>query len=135
MSSYDPCRKAIAYHQPTLERCWLICSDQTRNLAKQLMQDYPQIIHCDAIHLIQDIYDPMQTSDCLDTIYKTLPIGWKDEDVIRDFTGMTVQVSVGMAFICASRQYPLQYTPAHLDAMLNPTGSLKPIEIVLSVPK
>ncbi len=130
VSRDEPCRKAIEYHLPLLERCWLICSSQSLDLAKKLKQDFPKLKIPEPI-VINDIYDPLEFYQQVRKIYKHLPPGWIPEDAIADFTGMTAQASVGMVLASLSVQSPLQYTPAQSQDG-KPTGrSLNPIEITL----
>ncbi|WP_243147458.1 CRISPR-associated protein [Scytonema sp. UIC 10036] len=109
VSREEPCRKAIEYHLPQLERCWLICSSQTLDLAKKLKQDFPNLTIPEPV-IINDIYDPLEFYQEVRKIYKYLPQEWMVEDVIADFTGMTAQGSVGMVIASLYEQSSLQYT-------------------------
>lgn len=130
VSRDEPCRKAIEYHLPQLEYCWLICSSQSIDIAKKLKQDFPQLKIYDPI-VVNDIYDPLEFYHVVRKIYKNLPKGWTIEDAIADFTGMTAQASVGMVLASLSVQSPLQYTPAESNDA-QPTGrSFNPMEITL----
>ncbi|MBW4613619.1 MAG: CRISPR-associated protein [Desmonostoc vinosum HA7617-LM4] len=130
VSRDEPCRKAIEYHFPQLEYCWLICSSQSLELAKKLKEDFPKLKILDPI-VVNDIYDPLEFYQVVRKIYNHLPPGWTVKDAIADFTGMTAQASVGMVLASLSIQGQLQYTPADsINGQL--TGhSLSPIEIVL----
>ena len=132
VSREEPCRKAIKHHYPKLEYCWLICSLQTSNIAKQLEQDFPKL-KIPQLQIINDVYDPIEFSRAVTKIYDRLPNGLTKNDVISDFTGMTAQGSVGMTIASLlMRKSRLQYTPAELRDG-KPTGnSLNPIEIVLN---
>lgn len=131
VSRLEPCKTAIAYHSPVLERCWLICSQTTLEIAKELKQDFSQLKIGDSI-VVNDVYDPIEFAQKVKGIYRNLPDGWSGEDIIADFTGMTALGSVGMALACLSSGHQLQYTPAELKDDGKQTGrSLKPIEIVL----
>ncbi|MEH1797026.1 MULTISPECIES: CRISPR-associated protein [unclassified Nostoc] len=130
VSRHEPCKKAIEYHLPELEYCWLICSSQSLDLAKKLKQDFPTLKIAEPI-VVNDIYDPLEFYQVVKKIYKNLPPGWTIEDAIADFTGMTAQGSVGMVLASLSVQSLLQYTPAEFKDG-QPTGySLNPIEITL----
>ncbi len=134
VSREEPCRKAIEYHLPQLERCWLICSSQTLDLAKKLKQDFPNLKIPEPI-IINDIYEPLEFYQEVRKIYNYLPQEWVIEDVVADFTGMTAQASVGMAIASLCEQSSLQYTPAELKDG-KPTGrSLNPIEITFATSK
>lgn len=131
VSKLEPCKTAIAYHAPVLERCWLICSQTTLDIAEKLKQDFSQLKIGDPI-VVNDVYDPIEFAQKVKGIYRNLPDGWNGEDIIADFTGMTALGSVGMALVCLSSGHQLQYTPADLGNDGKPTGrSLVPIEIVL----
>lgn len=138
VSRLEPCKTAIAYHTPVLERCWLICSETTVDMAKELKQEFSQrkisgpIIEIGEPIIVNDVYDPIEFAQKVKGIYRNLPDGWNGEDIIADFTGMTALGSVGMALACLSSGHQLQYTPAELKDDGKPTGrSLMPIEIVL----
>lgn len=131
VSKLEPCQKAIEYHQPVLERCWLICSTQSLELAQQLQRDYLKLKISDPI-VINDVYDPLEFYKCVKKIYASLPKDWTGQDIIADFTGMTAHASVGMVLASLSPQYQLEYTPAESNKDGKLTGrSLDPIEIVL----
>jgi hypothetical protein len=129
VSREEPCRQAISYHLPTLECCWLICSNQTLTIAQDLKAEFPNV-NIPEPWVIHDIYDPVEFNQVIRKIYENLPPKWTVEDVIADFTGMTAQGSVGM--VLASAFFPkikFQYTPAELKDG-KPTGrSLTPIGI------
>lgn len=131
VSREEPCRKAIEHHLPKLEYCWLICSSQSFNIAKQLQQNFPQLKIPEPL-VINDVYDPVEFAHVFRNIYDNLPPHWTKEDIIADFTGMTAQGSVGIAIASLlMRRSRLQYTPAE-SRNGKPTGnSLNPIEIAL----
>lgn len=130
VSRDEPCRKAIEYHLPQLECCWLICSTQSIDIAKKLKQDFSKLKISEPI-VVNDIYDPLEFYHFVRKIYKSLPSGWTIEDAIADFTGMTAQASVGMVLASLSVQSPLQYTPAELQDGQATGRSFNPIEITL----
>ncbi|MGF1979760.1 MAG: CRISPR-associated protein [Nostoc sp. CmiSLP01] len=130
VSRDEPCRKAIEYHLPKLEHCWLICSSQSLDVAKKLKQEFPNLKISEPI-VVNDIYDPIEFYQVVKKIYKHLPPGWTVEDAIADFTGMTAQGSVGMVLASLSVQSPLQYTPAESKNGQATGYSLNPIEITL----
>ncbi|HOJ21313.1 MAG TPA: hypothetical protein PLY56_07250 [Armatimonadota bacterium] len=131
VSRLEPCEKAIAYHRPVLERCWLICSLQSLEVARTLMKRHPDVCESAPI-VINDVHDPLEYRNAADRIYtQELPEGWSEADVIADFLGMTAQGSVGMTLACLSPSRPLQYTVPHFDNDGKPLEPLDPIEIVL----
>jgi len=128
VSKKEPCRKAIAFHSPKLERVWLICSNATLPVCKELREDYQNLI-LDDPHVINDVYDPLEYYSAVQRIHRTLPDGWANAEVIADYAGMTVQASVGMVMACLNGSHPLQYTPAEFDEQSKPIRSLDPIEV------
>jgi hypothetical protein len=131
VSNSEACQTAIQFHQPTLKRCWLICSPKTLPEAERLQQQFSECL--DQPIVINDVYDPLKFRNCVSMIYRTrLPQGWQESDVIADYTGMTVHASVGMVLACAERGRSLQYTPARFDEQRKELGSLNPIRISLN---
>jgi len=135
VSRADTCRKAIEYHLPLLERCWLICSAKSYETAEELRGDFASRVQIPEPMLIKDVNNPLEYSDCVNEIYEQLPEGWQDDDVIADYTGMTAHGSVGMALACLVPMRPLEYTPGRYDDRLNAIEPLDPIEIVLREPR
>ena len=125
-----PCRKAIEYHLGTLQRCWMLCSKQTLEVALQLQLQYPDVC-LDAPIVVNNVNDPLEYRRWVDSIYRALPENWQVNDVIADYVGMTAHGSVGMVLACLEQSRPLQYTAAQYDDKLRPINSLDPIEIVL----
>jgi CRISPR-associated protein (Cas_Cas02710) len=131
VSKSEACATAIRFHQPTLQRCWLICSPQTLEQAQILCQQFPQVC-VDQPIVINDIYDPLEVYARVNDIYRDrLPPGWRESDVIADYTGMTAHASVGTVLACVGTARSLQYTPAKFDQNGKPVGSLNPIRILL----
>jgi hypothetical protein len=116
VSNADPCRTAIRYHLPRLQRCWLICSLQTLDLARQIAREFPLVCQDDPM-IINDVYDPLEFRDTVNEIYRDrLPKGWAESTVIADYTGMTAHGSVGMTLACIGTDRALQYR-AHLRSL------------------
>ena len=130
VSQAAPCRKAIQYHQPALERCWLLCSIQTRDVAVELRSEFPKECCLEPI-VIHDVLDPLEFRSRIQQIFGGLPDGWAEADVISDYLGMTAHASVGMVLACMSANRHLQYTVAHRNEQLRPIEPLDPIEITL----
>jgi hypothetical protein len=131
VSRADTCRKAIEYHLPLLERCWLICSARSYPVADELQREFQQVQFPDPI-IITDINNPLEYSDAVNDIYQHLPDGWREDDVMADYTGMTAHGSVGMALACLAPVRPLEYMQARYDDELRPIETLNhPIEIFL----
>lgn len=132
VSRIEPCRKAIQYHQPVLELCWLICSAKTLGTANELQQEFSATCCAEPI-VINDVHDPLEYRDRVDEIYREkLPQGWNEGDVVSDYLGMTANGSVGMVLACVGSLRPLQYTPAVYNEELKAHIPLDPIEIVLN---
>lgn len=129
VSNPDPCQTAILFHRPTLQRCWLICSRSSIEIAKELQSQFRECV--DPI-IVNDVYNPLEFRDAINSIYETrLPSTLKDLDVIADYTGMTAHASVGTVLSCIEKNRPLEYTPAKLDVNGRIVGSLNPIKVVL----
>jgi hypothetical protein len=128
----DTCRKAIEFHQPILERCWLICSQQSLGTAQELKSEYEGRLAMPDPLIVNDVNDPLEYRNLVNGIYQHLPAGWNETDVIADYTGMTAHASVGMALACLGSARPLQYTPPLNNADLQAISALDPIEIELA---
>lgn len=130
----ETCRQAIKFHQPILERCWLICSQQSLEKAQELKADFEgQLSILDPL-IVNDVNDPLEYRNLVNRIYQKLPPGWNETDVIADYTGMTAHASVGMALACLGTERPLQYTPPVNDTNLQAVAALPPIEIEIDMP-
>jgi hypothetical protein len=131
VSNPEACETAIRYHGRRLQQCWLICSAQTLEQAQAIARQHPRVCPDNPI-VINDIYNPIEFRNCIDTIYRTrLPDGWQASDVIVDYTGMTAHASVGAVLACWGSDRPLQYTPAQIDSNGKAIGSLSPIKVIL----
>jgi hypothetical protein len=131
VSKLEACETAIRFHQPTLKRCWLICSPQTLDEAEELCQQFAEIC-VDQPIVVNDIYNPLEFRARINAIYRTrLPKGWQESEVIADYTGMTAHASVGTVLACVGTARPLQYTPAKVNPQGKIVGSLNPIRIWL----
>jgi hypothetical protein len=132
VSKSEACETAIRFHQPLLNRCWLICSAKTLPQAQELRHRFPMVC-VDQPIVINDIYNPLAFCACISAIYRTrLPKGWQDSDVIADYTGMTAHASVGTVLACVGTARSLQYTPAKIDRQGKIVGSLNPIRVMLN---
>lgn len=130
VSRLDPCEQAIAYHQPKLEQCWLLCSAQTLPIAQQLQKNHTDVCVEDPI-IVNDLNNPLEVKNLIEQRYTRLPNTWSESDLIVDYTGMTAHCSVGAALACLPSTRHLQYTPALFDENRDPQGSGQPIEIRL----
>jgi membrane protein implicated in regulation of membrane protease activity len=134
VSNVEACEAAIRFHVGKLQRCWLICSSQTLEQAKDLSRRYAAIC-LDQPIIINDIYDPLEFRNCIHALYQQrLPKDWQAADIITDYTGMTAHASVGAVMACFGTTRPLQYTPARTNDQGKITGSLNPIRVILMPP-
>jgi hypothetical protein len=132
VSRFEACETAIRFHLPRLQRCWLVCSAQSLEIAEQLRQQFPTVC-IDQPIVINDVYQPLEVCDRVHEIYRDrLPHHWQESEVIADYTGMTAHASVGVVLACVGTQRPLQYTPAKFDAQSRAIGSLTPIKVSLN---
>jgi hypothetical protein len=132
VSNEPTLRKALAWHQTSLQWCRLICSEQSMPLA-QKVRDELQAQGKDAeLVFIHDVLDPVACRDTVDRLYSNLPADLDESEVILDFTGMTSIVSVGAVLGCLDEKRPIQYTPGVFDTELKVQHPRDPIEIVLS---
>lgn len=132
ISNAQTARRALAWHQETLEWCWLVCSEQSMPLATQLKTELQAEGKKADLVLINDVYDPLECRNKVDAIYTQLPAGLNATDVILDFTGMTSMASVGSVLACLDEQRSLQYTPGVFDAQLQAIQPRDPVEVVLT---
>jgi len=130
VSQKVPCQIAIQHHLPTLERCWLLYSAESQDMADFLQNAFSQFELAFKLIRVNDVYNPLEFYQHVRRIYAQLPQGWSPQQVIADYTGMTAHGSVGivLASLAASPHTPLQYTPADPN---HPGASLTPMEIVL----
>lgn len=125
-------QRALAWHDETLEWCWLVCSAQSLPVATQLKDALQTQGKQAELVLINDVYDPLECRNKVDALYRQLPAGLAPTDVILDFTGMTAMASVGSVLACLDEQRALQYTPAVFDEQLRALRPLNPVEVVLT---
>ena len=129
VSNEETCRKALEHHRERLKWCWLLYSTQSYDKADKLRNELEQEqVNCEMVK-IQDVYDVVESGRKVDGIFAALPAGCSETDVILDFTGMTVVVSVGAVLACRGRERAIQYTPAVYDQQLAAISALTPIEV------
>jgi hypothetical protein len=134
VSNIESCKEAVRYHGERLERCWLICSEQSSGNAKELAQWIRDFSPSATEILVdtrtaKDVFDPPEFYQIVRSIYSFLPNGWTVDDVISDFTGMTSHASIGMAIACMAIGGELQYTPAQTIDGVTTGKSLQPIAV------
>jgi hypothetical protein len=132
VSNEETCRKAIEHHRAQLKWCWLLHSTQSLDKADKLQKELEQAqVWCELVK-IQDVYDVVESQRKVAGIFADLPAGCAEADVILDFTGMTVVVSVGAVLACRGGERAIQYTPAAYDKQLAASAPLTPIEVTFS---
>ena len=129
VSRLEPCKAAIEYHRPRLERIWLVHTEQTRPIADQLTTQYSNLEPKPV--LVDNINDPLKFSRKISGIYHGLEAGWRSNDVIVDYLGMTANASVGAVLACIGHDRPVQYTLPVFDKDRHPIGVDEPVEIKL----
>ncbi len=128
----DVCREALAAHEKTLERLWLVCTPQSNTAANEFAGELraPGRLAVE-VRVVEDAHDPLAFYAAVQQILRDRPKGWPVEDVIADYVGLTAHASVGTVLACLHEQAPVQYTPAEYDANLRAVRPLPPFEVVL----
>lgn len=129
-------KKAIDYHLPALEYCWLITTPQTATLGANIQTEYDGRIKCfprgieneldseGCYHLVSAIYDEARRS------------GLQTAEMIADITGGTKPMTTALVLACVSHEPPLdlQHVPTKyqtVDGKRVYTDPLDPIQIVI----
>ncbi len=123
--------KAIEHHRAALQYCWLVCSGRSAPVAQGSYEELEKQGKHAHLVAVDDVYDPVEVRDKVNEIYRRLPEGCAESDVILDFTGMTAVASVGSVLACLNAARPIQYTPPEFDKDMKPVGVKEPIEITL----
>lgn len=112
VSKLEPSKMAINFHLEKLEYLWLFHSNDSEEIANNLIEMYQS--QCDVRKIpINDIHDPLEyLNKAKSNIYESLPNGLEVEDVILDFTGMPKAASVGTVLAAREFDAPLQYSAA-----------------------
>jgi hypothetical protein len=128
----EVCREALAAHEKTLERLWLVCTPQSNTAANEFASELqaPGRLAVE-VRVVGDANDPLAFYAAVQQVIRDRPKGWPVEDVITDYVGLTAHASVGTVLACLHEQAPVQYTPAEYDANLRPVRPLPPFEVVL----
>lgn len=134
VSQRDTLHKAFAYHQPVLERCWLIATSQSWMMATEFKSQHENEIHKIELVPLRDEFDWEECKNIIDGIYQQLPAGWQIDDAITDFTGLTKLATAGAILASMAADRPMQYVPGIYEEQegrrvaIEPTD---PIEIVI----
>jgi|HigsolmetaAR202D_1030399.scaffolds.fasta_scaffold21241_2 hypothetical protein len=99
---------AIQFHRPTLQRCWLLATEQsleTANLLEHYLSDYGITFN---LHLISNPATMQDTFELTKTILQRIKSEDPSRVIVADFTGGSKPMTAGLAFACAG-QIHLQY--------------------------
>jgi CRISPR-associated protein (Cas_Cas02710) len=107
--------RAVLYHRETLERLWLITTQECQVRAAQLVAEYKKNGVQVSVVPLSEEWDLIQAKETVDRIYAEQLNGIAEEDIIADFTGGTKPMTVGMVFACLTPSRSLQYVPAEYD--------------------
>ncbi|MCI0692473.1 hypothetical protein L0337_10780 [candidate division KSB1 bacterium] len=134
VSQEDTLAKAFQYHRPELTHCWLICSEDSLNLAKEFKEAHEADLQAMPVKVIADPFDWRQTQNAVNEIYRAKPEGWSESDIITDISGLTKLATTGAILACLTPGRPLQYVPAIYEmrgARRVPIAAGDPIEIII----
>jgi hypothetical protein len=124
--------KALAYHQKTLERVWLIATRESRETAEAIRRDYESAGLQFTIITLDEEWDLIKARQTVESIYSEKLGELKEEEVIADFTGGTKPMTAGMIFACLNPSRALEYVPAdYRDG--EPKLALEPVEYTFDV--
>jgi len=121
-------REAIQYHQPRLEHCWLLVTQQTQAEADRLKGQFSGVNFDDVF--IPGLYNTQACYQAVRDIYqREAPrLGFMPGEIVADITGGTKPMTVGMLLACMEGGYPIEHVPAQYDGK-RVVGPLPPIEI------
>mgnify|MGYP001558614917 FL=1 len=115
-----PAEGAIRYHyknehnEEVLRRCWILISGSASLLAAKQMieklksEDFSGDLF-ETVYMSGDDADkPIEVYNAVEKIYKNLPAGFNESDIIADYTGGTKSMTAGLVLACASPGRKLQ---------------------------
>lgn len=129
-------RKAIDYHLPILQHCWLITTPQTASLGATVQNAYLGRVNC----YPRGIENELDSEGCyhlVSAIYAEAErMGLAAQDIIADITGGTKPMTAALVLACLRGEPPLdlQHVPTRyetVDGKRQPTAPLDPIQIVI----
>jgi hypothetical protein len=126
-------RKAIDYHQATLEHLWLITTPEMREAANALRTHAEALgIQCHVLDLEQE-YDASQCYYLVRQVYEVAApsLLLARSAIIADMTGGTKPMTAGMVLACSDLHAPLQHVPTRFVGDGQPTVPLDPIEVLI----
>lgn len=123
-------REAIDYHQPMLERCWLLVTPEMHDSAVKMMGQFSDLQF--SLHALPDLYN---TQACYLVVRKIFrqeapDLGIPPLQVIADITGGTKPMTMGMIVACLEGDYPIEHVPTVYEDG-KPKGPLPPIQITV----
>jgi hypothetical protein len=132
----EPLMKAVEYHRPDLQRCWLLATpelkDQAEAAARNIEALYSEI-GCTALAL-SSLYD---TADCyraaLDVFdRRAAEAALSPAHLIADITGGTKPMTIGVMLACFQKGYAIEHVPAVYDEVTHkPIRTLDPIQVAI----
>lgn len=126
-------RKAIDYHQSTLEHLWLITTPEMREAANALRAHAETLgIQCHMLDLEQE-YDASRCYYLVRQVYEVAApaLSLARSAIIADMTGGTKPMTAGMVLACSDLNAPLQHVPTRFVGDGQPTVPLDPIEVLI----
>lgn len=124
---------AISYHLGTLRTCWLIASQDSLDVAKELQAEFAgqiEHIYFGSKYLV----DPDEVEDTYDLVTRILENeapaeGILARQIIADITGGLKPMTAGMALACLAKNRDMQYMKARRNEKGEP-GRAVPSEPV-----
>jgi len=142
---------AIRYHykgledeeeEPVLQKCWMLtCGKASCDAAKQLIAKL--LIEHNIPHSLFEIMEmpgeyadnPSEFYGKVEEIFRSLPKGFEEEDIISDYTGGTKSMTAGLMLACALPSRNLQVLKPNKykdDGTADRTEGSKPIYVEIS---
>lgn len=127
-------RAAIEWHQGELSRVWLIHSSDSSEAADELKAIAQERTRAEVIKRPLDAVHSIGIASALvsEILSEAKRVGYKDDEIVCDFTGMTKSVSAGM--LLASLRQSVRLTvmepnATREDGHPDPTAGSHPVEI------
>jgi len=109
-----PAESAIRYHYPLLQQCWIITGGKLsidaakKMISKLILEGFPANIFIEVPMSGDDADNPAKVYEVVEAIYKNMPDGFSESDIISDYTGGTKSMTAGMILSCALPSRNLQ---------------------------
>ena len=113
----NPAAVAINHHLPVLQHLWLLCTEESDEVAHQMKVIYGPKLRSIEVLVIRDATDPREVFDQAEHAYRrAAQRGLAREDVVADVTGGNVPMSLGLAFAGIRGAHDIEYLkPLGLD--------------------